>query len=323
MNILIVGFGSIGQRHLQNLLKEYPNNKYYVYKKAHYIDVIKDCSIISNDMETYYNNVTFINNINNIDYIDTAFICNNTSDHMSIALKLSQQKINLFIEKPLSHNSEDIDLLKINIEKNKSAVMVGFQTKFNPLYLKLKLLIKNQKVTFVNCKWLTYLPNWHKYEDYQKSYTSNISLGGGVALTMVHELDMLNSLFGDLELVNSISGNFSFLDIKADDYLMANFKSGNTAINLNLSFAQFKEERTVTINLSDKTIIADFVDNTIEIYHNEKLELINFEFERNELFKNEVKYFLDSISCEGNSINTLEESIHLQLLIDQMKGNSK
>ncbi|MBT5491729.1 Gfo/Idh/MocA family oxidoreductase [bacterium] len=321
MNILIVGFGSIGQRHLQNLLDNYPNNKYYVLKKPHYNNVIKDCQVVSNDLADYYKDVAFIDSIDDIDYMDTAFICNNTSDHLATALKLSKQNINLFIEKPLSHNSKDLDSLKKNLEQNKSIMMIGFQTKFNPIYLKLQKLIENEKITFVNSKWLTYLPNWHKYEDYKKSYTANESLGGGVALTLVHELDMLNSLFGSLELINSISGNFSNLDIKADDYLMANFKSQNRAINLHLSFAQVKEERTITINSSDKTIVGDFVNNTIEIYYKDEVKLINFELERNKLFKDEVEYFFKSISNKGNCINTIDESIELQLLIDKMKEN--
>jgi len=319
MNILIVGFGSIGQRHLQNLLDSYPNNKYFVFKKPYYNNVIKDCHIISNDLTGYYQSVKFIDSIDNVDYIDVAFICNNTSDHLSTALKLLKQNINLFIEKPLSHNCKDLYSIKECVEKNKSIVMIGFQTKFNPIYLKLQKLIQNEKITFVSCKWLTYLPNWHQYEDYKKSYTASKSLGGGVALTLIHELDMLNSLFGNLELTNSISGNFSSIDIEADDYLMANFMSGNRAINLHLSFAQMKEERVITINLSNKTIVGDFINNTIKIHSKDNIELINFEIERNDLFKSEVECFFKSIGGEGSYINTINESIELQLLIDKIK----
>jgi len=54
VNILIIGFGSIGQRHLQNLLKNYPDNNYYVLNKSRHNSVIKDCKIIAQNIREFY-----------------------------------------------------------------------------------------------------------------------------------------------------------------------------------------------------------------------------------------------------------------------------
>ena len=35
-----------------------------------------------------------------------------------------------------------------------------------------------------------YLPDWHSYEDYRKSYFSRKDLGGGVLLTLIHEIEI-------------------------------------------------------------------------------------------------------------------------------------
>ena len=319
MNILIIGFGSIGQRHLQNLLKNHPSNSYYVLKNSNHNNILIDCKLISGDIKEFYPEVEFVNDIDALNSLDAAFICNNTHEHMFYALKLAKKGVHLFIEKPLSHNIDGYAELESIVRDKSIVLMVGYQTKFHPVFHKIKKIIKKEKISFVNSRWLTYLPNFHPYEDYKKSYAGQKSLGGGVLLTLTHEIDMLNSLFSDLKLVNSISGNYSCLDIDADDYLLANFKSNNVAVSLNLSFSQVKEERVLTINTCDKTIEADFINNTVDVFMLEG-EVINYKFKlkRNELFEKEIDCFFENIAHKKNTINTIEESLISMKLITQM-----
>ena len=47
--------------------------------------------------------------------------------------------------------------------------------RFHPLILKLKNMIDNKKIKnifYVNSVWGEYLPNWHRYENYETSYAS-------------------------------------------------------------------------------------------------------------------------------------------------------
>ena len=49
-----------------------------------------------------------------------------------------------------------------------------------------------------------YLPNWNKYtkKNYKKNYAANNSMGGGVALTLSHDLDLSRFLFGEIKFRN-------------------------------------------------------------------------------------------------------------------------
>ena len=319
MKILIIGFGSIGQRHLQNLLKFYPEHNYYVLSQKKPKSVIVDCQIIEQNPLDYYK-VEFLHD-NFTQEFDIAFVCNDSSKHLEYALELASRGVHLFVEKPLSISAKHLDELRGAVVKNKTVCFVGFQMKFHPLFLKLQELIKNEEVSFVHAKWLTYLPSWHPYEDYKKSYASQKSKGGGVALTLIHELDMLNALFPELELLNAVGGNYSTLDIDADDYLLANFISKKRAISLHLSFAQIKEERTITINTKDKTIIGDFVSNNIHVVSLSGITTeYNYDFNRNDLFVDELKYFMQIIAEKTSDyINDIEDSITIHKLIDKMK----
>ena len=65
MNVLVVGFGSIGQRHLTNLISLYPENNYYVFKHSERLDVIQDCQLVDNEtIYTFYDRVDFFRDFN-------------------------------------------------------------------------------------------------------------------------------------------------------------------------------------------------------------------------------------------------------------------
>jgi len=121
-----------------------------------------------------------------------------------------------------------------------------------------------------------------------------------------------------IRIQDSVSGNYSNLDIEADDYLLANLRSNNIAITINLSFAQIKEERELTINTESKTIKADFVNNIIEVFSlKEDFKSYSFKPDRNELFESEVGYFFKSIDNKKTFVNTIRESADTIRLIEK------
>src|SRR5205823_6534316 len=62
-----------------------------------------------------------------------------------------------------------------------------------------------------------YLPDWHKYENYQQMYASRADLGGGVILSQIHEFDYLYWLFGLPRRIFTVGGHFSSLEIDVED----------------------------------------------------------------------------------------------------------
>ena len=103
LKILIVGYGSIGKRHTDNLLNigkleiiVYSKNKesFKLVKKG-----VKICTSFEDALK---------------EKPDISIICNETSFHVDTAIKLAKINSHLFIEKPLSHSLVNLTkLLKI------------------------------------------------------------------------------------------------------------------------------------------------------------------------------------------------------------------
>ena len=59
----------------------------------------------------------------------------------------------------------------------------------------------------IQCQVGQWLPDWHPYEDYKKTYFSRKDLGGGVALTLIHEIHLVIELAGQpISISGEITG---------------------------------------------------------------------------------------------------------------------
>ena len=67
---------------------------------------------------------------------NAVFICNPTSHHITYALAAAKFGVNIFIDKPISHNLKNLDKLKKLLKKVKT--FVGYQLRFSIFKLRQK-----------------------------------------------------------------------------------------------------------------------------------------------------------------------------------------
>ena len=97
---------------------------------------------------------------------------------------------------------------------------MGFQFRFHPGLLRCRELIDAGRIgkpLSFRAEWGEYLPGWHPWEDYRKSYSARKDLGGGVLLTLSHPLDYIRWFFGDPEWIWAMNGKISDLELDVDD----------------------------------------------------------------------------------------------------------
>src|SRR5574344_427604 len=168
MKVLIIGFGSIGQRHYDVLsqLSEVQN-----------IDLVTKQNI---ENIVCYINLEVIKNIEEYDYF---VIASETNKHFE-QLKFLEENVKnklIFCEKPLFQSKKYLEI------KN-NRVFIGYVLRFHPLLKKLKEFVKKEKILLVNAKCGQYLPSWRPNTDYKNCYSAKKDEGGVVLLDLSLEI---------------------------------------------------------------------------------------------------------------------------------------
>tara|TARA_Y100000590_G_scaffold466739_1_gene643143 strand:- start:345 stop:1250 length:906 start_codon:yes stop_codon:yes gene_type:complete len=279
---LIIGYGSIAQKHFRCLTKNKKIKKIYIYSRRR----IK-----------YKNSISKLKEIIKIDP-DYILITTETSLHYKY-LKFITKNFNnkkIFVEKPIFDSFK-----KINLNNNK--VFVGYNLRLHPAIKYLHKLLKNKQIWFVSAKCESYLPNWRKNRNYFKTSSSFKKLGGGVLLDLSHELDYLNWFFGNLKPIYVFNKKISNLKINTDDILLLYAKNNlNTHFNISLNYFSKNESRQISIEGKNFSLFADLINNKITLFNNSKKQTILFKKNHNlstyiemhkSILNNKTKYICD------------------------------
>ena len=320
MNVLVVGYGSIGKRHITNLSK-FPNLNIFVCTSRKYDSFLKNkkCKIFTSLDDCIKQKP------------DVAFITNTTNLHVKTAIKLANANIHIFVEKPLSNSTNEIKLLLNTIKKRKLVTMMGCVLRFHPAIKKIKEITSENKIgkiISVHAENGSFLPDWHPFEDYKKSYASCKDLGGGVVLTNIHELDYLYWFFGNVNEVFSITGKFSDLEIDVEDLssILLRFKN-NIIAEIHLDYFQKPSVRSCKVVGTQGTVYWDSSITNVRLYDVnkkrwiDKLKLKNYDV--NDMYLDEIKHFFKCVNKGENSINPIEEGAKILNISIAIKKSSK
>ena len=276
MKALFIGLGSIGQRHLRNFRDIVGSQaEVIVCRKTNHSLVIADGHAFKCDSLRDYYGYLDVSSLEEGLALnpDIVFVTNPSSKHIEVALISANAKANIFIEKPLSHTVDGVAELQALVNKNKLSVHVGYQTRYHHCYKDVRSVLDEAwygNLMSASFEWGTYLPDHHPYEGYRDGYAAKSSLGGGVTLGLIHEVDLIYSFFGIPKTMSAIGGKLSSLDMTADDTVsvLMGFELNDrlVPVNLFLSYAQKYETRSFRMQFEDAVLICDLVENSINIY---------------------------------------------------------
>lgn len=313
MKVLVVGCGSIGRRHVNNLLKLDNIENILIYTK-HCPENLKT--------EDRKEKIVIINSLRDAE-VDSAIIANETYKHIDTAIFLAEKGINLFIEKPLSHNLKKVDSLRDVVKRKKIKAFIGYNLRFLGAieYIKDRLskgILGN--LYFAKIEVGQNLLQWRPDRDYRNSYSSSREKGGGVALDLSHEIDYMRYLFGDPCYWKVIRTKVSGLEIDSDDIFEGVYVYDNNFVcNVHMDYLQLDKKRDIRIVGSEGTLVCDFVKKNIRVNRNNKEETVNDAslFDINKTYENELIHFMASIENDTEPKVTLEDGIKaLKLLED-------
>lgn len=329
MKILFLGLGSIGQRHLQNAKKIFNKSEFFALRLIKKKLIIRNTKIKKKtDPEKYYK-IKVVNDYKTALNIrpNLTFICNPSSMHLKDAIRFAKINSHLFIEKPLGKSKKQEKKLSNILKKNKLISMIGYQSRYHPLIKKIKNILKNQeygKIVHVNVNHLTYLPNHHKYENYNYSYAAQKKLGGGVIGGLIHEIDLISYFFGLPYRHQSIKKNSGQLKMNCEDNFISLMKfkkkENKFSLFLRLSYSHQKEERNISIIFEKAVLNFCFIKNEIKIYSNRKKfnKFFKIKLDKNFVFLQQLKALKKSLLSNQNPETSVDNNYFTQKLFHRL-----
>jgi predicted dehydrogenase len=295
MKVLIVGLGSIAQKHIKALKKILPNVEIYALRSS----INANCY---DDIKNVFD-LTELDSLN----VDFAIVSNPTAFHKETILKLIPYKIPLFIEKPVFSDLE-IEPLLNEVKINKLITYVACNLRFLDSIRFVKDYIVNKRVNEVNIYCGSYLPDWRPGVDFRKVYSANKDMGGGVHLDLIHEIDYMFWLFGaPLNVVSTIT-NTSTLEITAFDYANYLFGYPDFHVSTILNYYRKDTKRCLEILLDEGTLAVNLLTNRVtfkgtEIFSSNKTIANTYE--------DQLRFFIEEVLEKGVGFNTIYEAVEI------------
>jgi len=291
MRVLIIGLGSIAQKHIKALK-------------------ILDKSVILFALRSNIKaeNINGVQNIYSFEEIhklnlDFIIISNPTGLHFQTLERLKEFKLPLFIEKPLFDKTgvlQDELVKSINV-----TTYVACNIRFLDSIVKIKEIVKSERVNEVNVYCGSYLPEWRPNIDYKTVYSSNKEMGGGVHIDLIHELDYVFWLFGIPKHTKSFFSNNSSLNISAHDYANYLWEYDKFAVSIVLNYYRKNAKRSLEIVCESGTYFIDLLNNTISF--NDK---IIFESSQRiaDTYNKQMIFFIHQVLKYNDDFNSINQA---------------
>lgn len=325
MRFLVVGCGSIGQRHISNLLNlgeevagcDINENLAKQITKKYQIPFFTD---IKRALEKYSP--------------DAVLVCTPTHLHIPIAEQALKENCHVFIEKPISHKSQGVEkLIGLRNEKNK-IVLVACNLRFHPPIRFIKNKIDEGRLgrlISARVQFGHYLPNWRPDQDYRKVYSAKSEAGGGILLDSIHEIDYVTWIFGKPKHIFSYSIKGSDLEIEVEDVGEILLKYERALVEIHMDYLRHYKMRSCEIIGTEGTIFwqssgknPEIMDVVLYSSSGEILEKKRENVDVNIQYIEEMRHFINCIKGKEKPVNTIENALQSLRIIELAKlSNSK
>jgi len=323
MKILIVGLGSIGQRHARSLRRLLGTDAELIaFRQRKAALEITDTleARPTEDLEAIYG----ITSYHSLDQAlaqrpVATLVCTPNHLHMPVALAAAKAGSHLFIEKPVSHTLAGLDALEEEVDQRGLSCLVGYHLRFHPGLQKLQeLRLAGAFGQILSCSFDfgEHMPFWHRYEDYAETFMAREEEGGGVVMTQIHDIDAIFSLFGRPERVYATGGRSGTLRMDAEDHATAvldyELPSGSFSVVLNQDCLRYPPVRKYSIRGTKGCAEWDYYRNVVTLTEFDQAARVVYSddaLERSSLFLTEMEHFLNCIEGREHPVVPLSEGV--------------
>jgi predicted dehydrogenase len=295
MKVLIVGLGSIAQKHIHALRTMNKNILLFAVRSGHSSNNIEGVVNLSpEDLDTL-----------NADF---AIISDPTYRHAATLTRLLPLGIPLMIEKPLFKDARAEEYALVQ-QVNSAGILnyVACNLRFHPCirYFKEEILPGLGVINEVNIYGGSYLPDWRPGRDFREVYSAKTELGGGVHLDHIHELDYAYWFFG--KPVSNSSRLFSKSDIHINAVDNAHYlwEYERFCVNISLNYYRRHPKRQIEVLTDKGEYLIDLIEPRIQFNNN---VIASYEIDRYNTYIRQMEYFVKSIEGNKQMMNNVNEA---------------
>lgn len=294
MRLLVTGCGSIGRRHIGNLL------------------ALGNIEVIAHDLTPdgrskvadLFGVKVYANYGDALDAgPDAVIVATPTNEHIRPALEAAKAGCHLFVEKPVSHNMDGLSDVLSTVKSKSLITLVGCNMRFHPGIKKVKELLDEGtvgRILSADIETGSYMPEWRPGWDYRNVYSARSHMGGGIILDAIHEIDYARWMLGDVAVVSCMADKQSSLEIDVEDIadILLSFTSGVIA-HLHLDYLQRAYSRNCKFVGEDGIVTWDFNEERVGLFTARDRQWTRHkqpeDFELNQMYVDEMMHFINCI----------------------------
>jgi len=306
-SILIVGLGSIGERHLRCFQATErcvvsgcePNKDLRDAVQSRY-----DCECFASQEEALSSS-----------HWDAAVICTPANSHIPIAIECIKAGLQLLIEKPLSISLDEIDTLTTLALRREAIVRVAYVYRSIPVVAAARDLVHSGKIGEIKHVVVTAGQNFPAARPaYASTYFASRSTGGGcIQDALTHNLHAVEWIVGPIEKVFCDASHQALKNVETEDTvnLLSRLQGGVPAV-FSLNLFQAPDEVTLSFHGLGGSVRAELHNHRVGSQLQNEREwkwTIMPKEERDGMFIRQANAFLNALEGKPDHLATLEDGL--------------
>lgn len=305
-HILIIGGGSIGERHLRNFLRHEGVRCSLAEPDAARRDLLQG-EYTLHAIHADWEGVDLAD-------IDGVVICTPTDMHVPMLSKLAGSGTHILCEKPLAMSLDGLDELSSELADQDKQVGVAFCWRHDPIMEELRQRIQTGDLGRVSHATGLLTQFWPEMRSpWPPQYAMRRETGGGVIQDhMVHWINLLEWFFGRTTTVASFQRHLSLEDVPTEDFGTATLRFGDERLAV-LTTCMFQRNAQTRMEVvgSEATARFDINKERLQVFRRSTRDWESGKvagIDRDDLFFLQAGHFLKCLRGEAEPRCTIGEA---------------
>ncbi len=305
IRVLVVGCGSIGERHLR-VLQQVPGvEPVPVEPRPEKRALLRETYDLREEYESFEQA--------DLGAFDAVFVCTPSNQHIGYAQAAAEAGCHVFVEKPLSTTLEGVDALIAGTRQRGLVLQVGYVLRHHPNTQDIERWIQEGALGEVRAA--SYIGGYDVAQarpDYRGTYWQRRLTGGGAIWDASHQIDLFEWFVGPIVEVSAFGTRISELEVEAavEDAATVCYRFETGAL-ASAMYNHFRRDRRGIFELvgSEGSVIWDYDTTTATLYRHatKTYEARSYVCERDDFYLAQARNFIAAVRGEAEPRVTGED----------------